>query len=50
MKKIIVAFLISMVPVLAMAAGGGMHNDKVDIDLNNKLHYKMAPNCSSIIA
>lgn len=36
MKKIIVAFLISMAPVLALAAGAGMHNDKVDIDLNNK--------------
>jgi len=36
MNKIIVAFLMSMLPVLAMAAGGGMQNDKVDIDLNNK--------------
>lgn len=36
MKKIIVVFLMSMLPVLALAAGGGMHNDKVDIDLDNK--------------
>lgn len=36
MKKIIVAFLLSVMPVLALAAGGGMHNDKVDIDLDNK--------------
>jgi len=36
MKKIIVAFLMSMLPVLVLAAGDGMHNDKVDIDLNNK--------------
>ncbi len=36
MKKIIVAFLMSMTPVLVQASGDGMHNDKVDIDLNNK--------------
>jgi len=36
MKKIIVAFLMSLAPVMVMAAGDGMKNDKVDIDLNNK--------------
>ncbi|MDH5444871.1 MAG: cytochrome c1 [Gammaproteobacteria bacterium] len=36
MKKTILAFLMSMLPVLAMAAGGGMKNYAVDIDLNNK--------------
>lgn len=36
MKKIIVAFLMSMAPMLVLASGDGMHDDKVDIDLNNK--------------
>jgi len=36
MKKIIVAFLMSMAPVMVLAAGGGMKNDKVDINLDNK--------------
>ena len=36
MKKLITAFLMTMMPVLVMAAGDGMHNDKVDIDLSNK--------------
>ena len=36
MKKTILAFLMSMLPVLAMAAGGGMKKYEVDIDLNNK--------------
>lgn len=36
MKKAIVAFLLNLAPVLALASSGGMHNDKVDIDLNNK--------------
>ncbi|MDH5178496.1 MAG: cytochrome c1 [Gammaproteobacteria bacterium] len=36
MKKIIVAFLLSVITAPALAAGGGMHNLDVDIDLNNK--------------
>jgi len=36
MKKIIVTFLLSMTPVLALAAGDGMKNDEVDINLDNK--------------
>lgn len=34
MKKIIIAFL--MMPLVAFAAGGGVHLDKADIDLDNK--------------
>ena len=36
MKKIIIAFLMSMTPMLVLAAGGGMKNYSVDIDLDNK--------------
>lgn len=36
MKKISVAILMSILPVLALASGDGMKNDKADIDLHNK--------------
>ncbi len=36
MKKIITAFLLSLVPVLAMASEGGVHLDKADIDLHDQ--------------
>lgn len=32
MKKIIASFIIALLPAIAMAAGGGMHNDKADFD------------------
>ncbi|MDH5407151.1 MAG: cytochrome c1 [Gammaproteobacteria bacterium] len=36
MRKIITALLLSMMPALALAAGGGMKNYSVDIDMDNK--------------
>ena len=36
MKKIITALLMTLVPVLGFAAGGGVHLDKADVDLTNK--------------
>ena len=36
MKKLIVAFLLAAVPVLGMAAGGGVHLDDADIDLSDQ--------------
>ncbi len=36
MKKIIIAFMMAMLPMLVQAAGDGMHNDKVNIDLSDK--------------
>jgi ubiquinol-cytochrome c reductase cytochrome c1 subunit len=36
MKKLILAFLLATVPMLGLAAGGGVHLDHVDIDLNDK--------------
>ncbi len=36
MRKIILSFLLVLLPGLALAAGGGVHLDKADIDLHNK--------------
>ena len=36
MKKIITVFLLSLVPVLALASEGGVHLDKADIDLHDQ--------------
>jgi len=36
MKKIIIAFVIAVLPGFGFAAGGNVHLEKVDIDLNNK--------------
>ena len=36
MKKLIIAFLLAAVPVLGMAAGGGVHLDDADIDLSDQ--------------
>ncbi len=36
MKKLIVAFLLAAAPVLGLAAGGGAHLDKANIDLGDK--------------
>lgn len=36
MKKLIVAFLLTAAPVLGLAAGGGAHLDKANIDLGDK--------------
>ena len=36
MKKIITALLMTLVPTLGLAAGGGVHLDKADVDLHNQ--------------
>jgi ubiquinol-cytochrome c reductase cytochrome c1 subunit len=36
MRKIILSFLLVLLPGLVLAAGGGVHLDKADIDLHNK--------------
>ena len=36
MKKIIIALLITLMPTLGLAAGGGVHLDKADVDLHNQ--------------
>ena len=36
MKKILVTFLLGMLPVIVMAGGTGMSNDRVEINLENK--------------
>jgi ubiquinol-cytochrome c reductase cytochrome c1 subunit len=36
MKKILTALIISMVPALGFASGGGIHLDEADVDLHNK--------------
>ena len=36
MKKIIIALLITLMPALGFAAGGGVHLDKADVDLTNQ--------------
>lgn len=36
MKKIITTLLMTLVPALGMAAGGGVHLDKADVDLHNQ--------------
>jgi len=36
MKKIIIALLITLMPALGLAAGGGVHLDKADVDLTNQ--------------
>ncbi len=36
MRKIILSFLLVLLPGLALAAGGGVHLDKADIDLHNQ--------------
>ena len=36
MKKIITALLITLMPALGLAAGGGVHLDKADVDLTNQ--------------
>ncbi len=36
MKKILTTLLMTMVPALGLAAGGGVHLDKADVDLHNK--------------
>jgi len=36
MKKLIAAFLLSVVPVVASAAGGGAHLDAADVDLRDQ--------------
>ncbi len=36
MKKIITALLITLIPALGLAAGGGVHLDKADVDLHNQ--------------
>ncbi len=36
MKKLIVAFLLSMVPVLGFASGGGAHLDDADVDVSDQ--------------
>ncbi len=36
MKKIITTLLMTLVPALGLAAGGGVHLDKADVDLHNK--------------
>jgi len=36
MRKIILSFLLAVLPGLTLAAGGGVHLDKADIDLHNK--------------
>ena len=36
MKKLIVAFLLAAVPLLGLAAGGGAHLDKANIDLSDQ--------------
>jgi ubiquinol-cytochrome c reductase cytochrome c1 subunit len=33
MKKLIIAFVFAALPALGMAAGGGVHLDKANIDL-----------------
>jgi len=35
MKKLILAFLLAVVPVLSMASGGGLHLDDADIDVTD---------------
>ncbi len=36
MKKIIITLLMTLMPALGMASGGGVHLDKVEIDLQNQ--------------
>jgi ubiquinol-cytochrome c reductase cytochrome c1 subunit len=36
MKKIITTLLMTLVPALGLAAGGGIHLDKADVDLHNQ--------------
>lgn len=36
MKKIIAIFLVAVMPMLAQAAGGNVHLDKVDVDMGDK--------------
>jgi len=36
MRKLIIAFVIAVLPGMALASEGGVHLQKVDIDLNNK--------------
>jgi ubiquinol-cytochrome c reductase cytochrome c1 subunit len=36
MKNIIIALLITLMPALGVAAGGGVHLDKADVDLTNQ--------------
>lgn len=36
MRKIILSFLLAVLPGLTLAAGGGAHLDKADVDLHNK--------------
>ncbi len=36
MKKLIIAFLLSVVPVLGLAVGGGIHLDSADIDISDR--------------
>jgi len=36
MKKIITTLLMTLVPALGLAAGGGVHLDKADVDLHNQ--------------
>lgn len=36
MKKIITTLLMTLVPALSLAAGGGVHLDKADVDLHNQ--------------
>ena len=36
MKKIITTLLMTLVPTLGLAAGGGVHLDKADVDLHNQ--------------
>ncbi|HWS02715.1 MAG TPA: cytochrome c1 [Gammaproteobacteria bacterium] len=36
MRKIILSFLLVLLPALTLAAGGGVHLDKADIDLHNQ--------------
>ncbi|MCW8906663.1 MAG: cytochrome c1, partial [Sedimenticola sp.] len=36
MKKLIVALLLAVAPVLGLAAGGGVHLDDADIDVSDQ--------------
>jgi len=48
MKKLIIALLLGLLPLSVMAAGGGMKNLKVDINLENKSFRACTPMSASL--